>query len=96
MPHPVIVLLAALLLLGFIARRVLPARTVVQHLEVRDASDLAHMQACIRLDTHAGVPTPHCEVTGSRAMICIDRVQHQRAPILARRPPVKRSRCALV
>ena len=44
MSHPVIMLLAALLLLGFVARRVLPARTIVQHLEVRGVSDLAQMQ----------------------------------------------------
>ena len=36
MPHPLIMIVAALLVLGFIARRALPARTVVQHLEARN------------------------------------------------------------
>lgn len=36
-PHPLIVVMVMLLMLGFVCRRVLPARTVVQHLEVRCA-----------------------------------------------------------
>ena len=35
MPHPVILSVALLLVLGYVVRRVLPARVVVQHLEVR-------------------------------------------------------------
>ena len=69
MPHPVIVLLAAVLLLGFIARRVLPARTVVQHLEVRRLSDLAFMRHALTA-LHSGPAAEPC--------IGIDSIQHQR------------------